>query len=66
MELEWRQSSTPVPRPILCDICEQEPPPGRLRCDACREVAHEAIRRANGGVVRPSDVAAVRARMGEG
>ena len=60
MEADWRQPSTPAPRRVVCDICGQDVPPGPLRCAACVAAAHEAIRRADGAVVRPSDILTAR------
>lgn len=48
-----------------CTDCEQPLPAGRrLRCDRCIAAAEQAVREMPGQVIRPSDVAAVRERLG--
>lgn len=53
-------------RPVThcLDDCGTPVAPGRLRCDACLDAARQAIAEARGRTVLPSDIAAVRARMG--
>ena len=60
MSPDMRQSSATTPGQILCDVCGQAPPPGRLRDDVCVEAARQAIAEAGGQTVCPSDIARVR------